>query len=76
MLWVYVNTFFADDKYYPLNTENFTQQIKMQLFQKWKNFFDFIAEFLTSGLNFQHFQKNVDPRSQCISEITDSQRGA
>ena len=76
MLWLFVNTFTADDKYSPLNRDNFTQEINMQLSQKRKSFSHFHAAFLTSRLNFQHFQRNVNPHSQCISEIRDLQRGA
>ena len=60
---MYVNTFTADDKYSPLNRENFRQQIHMILSQKRKNFSRFHAAFLTFRLNFQNFQKQVDPHS-------------
>ena len=61
MLSVYVNTFTADDKYSPLNRDNFTQEILMQLTQQRETFSRFHGAFLTSRLNFQHFQKKVDP---------------
>ena len=74
MLWLFVNTFTADDKYSPLNRDNLTQPIQKQLSQNWKTFSECFSADLTSTLNFEHFQKKVDPRSQCISEITNSQR--
>ena len=76
MLSAYINTFTADDKYCRLNRDNFTQQILMQLSKKRKTFSWFYFAFSRSRLNFQHFQKKVDPPSQRISEITDSQRRA
>ena len=45
----------------------------MQLSQKQKTFAEFFPEFLKSKLNFQYFEKKDDPRSFCISEITDSE---
>ena len=45
MLWLFVNTFTANDKYSPLNRDNFTQPIQMQLSQKWKAFSDFFIFF-------------------------------
>ena len=44
----------------------------MQLFQKQKNFSKFFPSFMKSRLNFEHFQKQDDPHSFCVSEITDS----
>ena len=52
------NRLTADDKYSPLNRENFTQQIVMQLSQKRKTFPGFHAAFSTSRLNSP---KKVDP---------------
>ena len=75
MLWLFVDTFTADDKYSPLNRENFTQPIWIILPQKRKTFSKFFSPVLKSTLNFETFQKNVDPHSECISEITDSQIG-
>ena len=57
------NTFTADDKYSPLNRDNLTQPIQNQLSQKEKTFSEFFCEVLKSKLNFEHFQKKVDPRS-------------
>ena len=43
----------------------------MQLSQKQKPFSPFFAKVFKFGLNFEHFQK----KSQCISEITNSEKG-
>ena len=67
-----VNTLATDEKYPFLNRENLTVPILMQLSQKQKTFAEFFPEFLKSKLNFQYFEKKDDPRSFCISEITDS----
>ena len=74
MLWLFVNTFTSDDKYSPLNRDNLTQPIQKQLSQKSKTFSQFFSPVLTSTLNFENFREKVDPRCQCISEITNSQR--
>ena len=71
MLWLFVNTFTADDKYSLLNRDNFVSQIQMELSQKRKSFSEYFSAALKSRLNFEHFKKKVDPHSYCISEITD-----
>ena len=76
MLSLFVNTFTADRKYSPLNRDNLTQRIQKQLSQIRKIFSKFSSPVLTSTLNFEHFQKKVDPRSSCFSEITNSQIGS
>ena len=63
MLRLFVNTFTADDKYSPLNTEKFMEQIQMKLSQKTKFFSEFFSAVLKSRLNFEHFQRKLDPRS-------------
>ena len=60
---MFVNTFTADDRYSPLNRDNFMQQIQMKLSQKRKSFAPFLSAVLKSRLNFEHFQKNLDPHS-------------
>ena len=60
---MFVNTFTADDRYSPLNRDNFMQQIQMKLSQKRKSFSAFLFSVLKSRLNFEHFQKNLDPHS-------------
>ena len=46
----------------------------MPLSQNQKAFCQFIVAFSKSTLNFEHFQKQDDPHSLCISEITDSEK--
>ena len=51
--------------------------IEMQLSQKnKKTFYQFSASFLKSRLNFESFEKEDQPHSFCISEITDSENVA
>ena len=75
ILGLFVNTLTADDKYSLLNRENLTQSIQTLLSQKQKTFSRIFSSFLKSTLNFEHFQKKDDPHSQCISEITVSEKG-
>ena len=44
----------------------------MQLSQKLKTFSPFFAAFFKFRINFDHSEKKDDPKSFCISEITDS----
>ena len=67
-----LNTLAADKRYPVLNRDNLTTPIQMQLSQKQKNFSQLFAAFLKPRLNFDHFQTKYDPRSFCVSEITDS----
>ena len=64
----------ADDKYPLLNRDNLTQPIQMQLSEKQKTFCQYFSPFLKCCLNFEHFQKNVDPHRWFIAEITDSKK--
>ena len=68
-----VNTLAADEKYPVLKRENLTIAIQMQLSQKQKRFSQFFPAFMKSRLNFDHSEKKDDPKSFCISEITDSE---
>ena len=43
----------------------------MQLSKKQKTFSGFSARFMKSISNFEHFEKNDDTHSWCISEIMD-----
>ena len=61
-LYLFVNTFTADDKYSLLNGENLTQPIRTQLSQKQKSSSDFFLAFSKSALNLEHFQKKDDPQ--------------
>ena len=51
------------------------EAIQIPLAQKEKTFSRFSSSFLKSRLNFEHVQKNDDPHSGCISEITVSEKG-
>ena len=73
ILGLIVNKFDADDKYPVLNRDNLTIPLKMQFYKKQKTFSQFQAAFSKSTLNFKHFEKEDDPHSFCISEITDSE---
>ena len=68
-----VNTLAADEKYPVLNRDNLTIPIQMQLSQKQKTFSEFFASFFKSRVNFEHFDKENDPRIFCNFEITDSE---
>ena len=72
---MFVNRLTADDKYSLLNRDNLTQAIQALLSQKEKTFSQIFSSFLKSTLNFENFQKKDDPHSQCISEITVSEKG-
>ena len=71
ILNLFPNTLSANGKYFPLNGENLTQPIQMQLSQKPKTFPQFVPAFLKTSLNFEHFQRKNDSHSWAISEITD-----
>ena len=62
----------ADGKYSLLHTDNLTQLIQMNVYRREKSFSEIFRTFLKSSLNLEHFQKEDDPHSQCISEIIDS----
>ena len=64
-----------DEKYSVLYRENLTQPIQMLVSQKRKLFSQFFSAFLKSILNFEHFQKKVDPHSRCSSQNTVSEKG-
>ena len=71
ILNLFPNTLSTNGKYFPLNGENLTQPIQMQLSQKPKTFPQFVAAFFKTSLNFEHFQRKNDSHSWAISEITD-----
>ena len=72
--WLFRNTLSVDGKYSPLNRDNLTRPIQMQLSWKQKTFSDFFSAFLKSSWNFERFLKKDDPHSWCISEITDPEK--
>ena len=67
MLRLFVNTLTADDKYSLLNRDNLTQPIQILLSEKQKPLSASFFAFVKSALNFEHFQKNHDAHSRCIS---------
>ena len=71
---LFLNTLTSDDKYSLLNSDNLTQPIQMQLSKKQKTFSEFFSAFLKTISNFEHFGKEDDPHSLCISQITDSKK--
>ena len=66
-----VNTLATDEKYPVLNKRSLTIATQIQLYEKRKTFSQFLAAFLKSTLNFEHFQKKDDPHRLCIFELTD-----
>ena len=70
-----VKTLTDDEKYSLLYRENLTQPIQILLSQKPKTFPKLSSEIFKPTLNFEHFQKKVDPHSRCSSQITVSEKG-
>ena len=58
---LFVNRLTADDKHYLLNKGNLKQPIEMILYQKQKNFSEFLFAFLKSIFNFKHLSKEDEP---------------
>ena len=75
ILGLFVNTLTDDGKYSLLYRDNLTQQIQILLSQKPKTFSKLFSEIFKPTLNFEHFEKKVDPHSRCSSQITVSERG-
>ena len=73
-LGLFVNTLTDDGKYSLLYRDNLTQQIQILLSQKPKTFSKLSSEIFKPTLNFEHFQKKVDPHSRCSSQITVSEK--
>ena len=69
-----VKTLTDDEKYSLLYRENLTQPIQILLSQKPKTFSKLSSEISKPTLNFEHFQKKVDPHSRCSSKITVSEK--
>ena len=66
----------ADDKNCPLNTDNLTEAIQMQLYQNQKTFSEFFLPFLKSVLNFKKFPEKDEPHGWFISRNTGSEKHA
>ena len=74
ILGLLVKTLNAAHKYSLLYREKLKKLIQMQLSQKQKLFFQFVAVFLKSRLISEHFQKENDTHSWYICEITNSEK--
>ena len=75
LLALFLNTMTTDDKISPHNSENFAQQIQMQLSQEPKIFYGFSFPFLKSTSKFEYFEEKEECHSLSISENIDSERG-
>ena len=71
ILKLFVNTLTPHEKYSLLNRDNLTQLIQILVSQKQKTFSLLFSAFQKFALNIEHFQKQDDPHSRCISEIRD-----
>ena len=75
ILGLFVNTLTDDGKYSLFYRDNLTQQIQILLSRKPKTFSKLSSEILKPTLNFEDFQKKVDPHSRCSSQINVSEKG-
>ena len=69
ILKLFVNTMSDDGKYSLLYRENLTQPIQILLSPKQNTFSDFLAAFLKSTLNFEHFLKKDDLIEDVFSKL-------
>ena len=59
-IWrLFVDTLTQNDKYCLVYRDNLIQPIQNLLSQKQKTFSQLFSEFLTSTLNFEHFEKKM-----------------
>ena len=75
ILRLFVKTLTDDEKYSLLYRDSLTQPIQILLSKNQKASSQFFSAFLKSTLNLSHFQKEHDPHSGCISQITVSEKG-
>ena len=68
ILGLFVNILTADHNYCLCNKEN------LQEFKKQNVLSQFVAVFLKSTSNFDHFETNEDTHNLSLSEITDCER--
>ena len=61
-------------KYFLRNSKNLAQPIQIWSFEQQKTFSEFDAPFLKSTSIFKYFEKEDDPHTWCISEITEGKR--
>ena len=69
ILTLFANTLIVDEKHYLLNTDNLTEPIQMQLYQKQKSFPEFFFAFSKSILNFNHSPKKMTLIDIALTEI-------
>ena len=69
ILTLFANTLIVDEKHYLLNTDNLTEPIQMQLYQKQKSFAEFFFAFSKSILNFNHSPKKMTLIDIALTEI-------
>ena len=74
MLRLFVYTLTAYEKYSVLNREYLTQPIHMQLFIKTKDIFSIFFCNFKIYIKFRTFSTKDGTHSQCISEITNSEK--
>ena len=77
ILWIlglFFNTWTVDEKYALGKRENLPLTCETQLYKKLKAFSHFFVAFQKSALNFEHFEKKVEPHVWCISKIRDCKR--
>ena len=74
ILRLFVNTLWADDKYFLVNRQKLTEPIQILLSSKQKTFSEFFSTFLISTLNFEHFQKKVTVIGDFIPKLRTSKK--
>ena len=74
ILGMFRNTLTANDKYSFQDVENLLSSTQLQLSLKLKTLSNFSNQFLESGSNFKHFEKEDYRHSYFIPEITGCER--
>ena len=69
-----VNRLITNDEYSLLNKNKLTQPIQIQIAKKEEKIFYFFSRFFKSTSNFEHFEKEDDPQSLYVFEITGCER--
>ena len=69
ILRLFLNTLTVNDKNYPLNRDNLTLPIHMQISRKQKTFSQFFFVFLKSIINFEILTTKDGPRPDVFPEI-------
>ena len=73
ILGLLLNTLAAGEQYPVLNRDNLAIPIQMQLSQKQKTFYHFLAAFLKSSVNFEHLETKYDCHRFSNFKIKDSE---